>query len=147
MIYISHRGNLTGKNEERENSPEYIDEALAAGFDVEIDLWCADGRLYLGHDYPKYKINLDWLISRYLKLWIHCKNVEAVLYMQEQSHLHYFWHEKDLLTLTSLKFIWVYPNHQPIPKSISVLPELHNEDVSQCAGICSDFIQNYLKQN
>ena len=34
MILISHRGNLTGKNPERENHPDYIKEALDLGFDV-----------------------------------------------------------------------------------------------------------------
>ena len=35
MILISHRGNLSGKNEELENSPEYIMNALNYGFNVE----------------------------------------------------------------------------------------------------------------
>ena len=37
MILISHRGNIDGKIVERENHPEYIDEAIALGYDVEID--------------------------------------------------------------------------------------------------------------
>ena len=37
MIYISHRGNLNGKSD-RENQPDYLEEALAQGFDVEIDV-------------------------------------------------------------------------------------------------------------
>ena len=28
MIYISHRGNLTGKNPKMENKPSYISDAL-----------------------------------------------------------------------------------------------------------------------
>ncbi len=39
MKYISHRGNLTGINLERENSPDYIMEAVTADFDVEVDVW------------------------------------------------------------------------------------------------------------
>ena len=38
MIYISHRGNTNGKNPARENTKSYIDEAIAKGFDVEIDI-------------------------------------------------------------------------------------------------------------
>ncbi len=42
MILISHRGNINGKNEIRENSIFYIMEALSMGFDVEIDVWNVD---------------------------------------------------------------------------------------------------------
>jgi hypothetical protein len=53
MIYISHRGNVDGKKPHLENKPEYIDEAISLGYDVEIDVWCIDGGLMLGHDEPK----------------------------------------------------------------------------------------------
>ncbi len=35
---ISHRGNLDGPIPERENSPDYIDQAIKWGFVVEIDI-------------------------------------------------------------------------------------------------------------
>jgi hypothetical protein len=47
MIYISHRGNIDGKKPHLENNPTYIDEAIDLGYDVEIDLWFIDGRVYL----------------------------------------------------------------------------------------------------
>ena len=37
--YIAHRGNVNGKNESRENSPDYIMEAISLGFYVEIDVY------------------------------------------------------------------------------------------------------------
>jgi len=37
-IFIAHRGNIGLANSKKENSPEYIDEAIKAGFDVEIDV-------------------------------------------------------------------------------------------------------------
>ena len=43
MILISHRGNTNGKNINRENTKSYIDEAIAKGFDVEIDICKWDG--------------------------------------------------------------------------------------------------------
>ena len=49
-ILISHRGNLTGKQPELENTPKYIDRAIAKGFYCEIDVHGKDGALYLGHD-------------------------------------------------------------------------------------------------
>jgi phosphoglycolate phosphatase-like HAD superfamily hydrolase len=54
-----------------------------------------------------------------------------------------FWHEEDTLTLTSHNHLWVYPGKQPIRNSIAVMPEIHNDDVFQCLGICSDYIKNY----
>ena len=90
MIFISHRGNLNSRNEERENSPYYILEALGRGFDVEIDVWFEDEKFYLGHDKPQYEVNVDFLIND--KLWCHAKNVEALLRMQNYD-IHYFWHE------------------------------------------------------
>ena len=142
MILISHRGNLNGPNEIRENSPYYIMEAIAEGYDVEIDLWVINGEIYLGHDNPQYKINNDWLIERTNKLWIHCKNVDSLNWIKDTG-LHYFWHQEDTLTLTSKNYIWVYPGKQPIVGSIAVMPEIHNDDISKCLGVCSDFIKKY----
>ena len=57
MLKIAHRGNLYGPDPERENTIEVISEALALGYDVEIDIWLVDGKLYLGHDEPTYLID------------------------------------------------------------------------------------------
>ncbi len=142
MILISHRGNIDGKKPHLENQPEYIDEAIALGYDVEIDLWIVDGRTYLGHDEPQYEVDDDWLGKRADKLWVHCKNVESLNWIRN-TILHYFWHENDTLTLTSKQYMWVYPGKQPIIGSIAVMPERENEDVSKCIGVCSDKIKNY----
>lgn len=149
MILISHRGNLNGKIEEYENYPSYIDSALNQGYDVEVDVWFVDGDWWLGHDEPQYMSSIHWLEERQDKLWMHCKNVEAVIELDSDNKhyngFNYFWHENDTLTLTSLSFIWVYPGKQPIKGSIAVMPEIHSDDVSQCMGICSDYIENYKK--
>ena len=49
----------------------------------------------------------------------------------------------DDITLTNRGYIRSYPGKQPIERSIAVLPELHNDDVSKCIGVCSDYIVNY----
>ena len=38
MILISHRGNVNGRFEDWENKPEYINDALNLGYDVEVDV-------------------------------------------------------------------------------------------------------------
>jgi hypothetical protein len=146
MILISHRGNTNGKMESRENEPTYIDLAISKGYDVEIDVWYENNILWLGHDKPQYGVDFRWFRDRFSKLWIHCKNVESVLYFKEcEYQINYFWHQDDTITLTSLNYIWVHPGKQPIKDSIAVLPEIFNDDVSKSLGICSDFIENYKK--
>lgn len=147
MILISHRGNIDGKIEENENRPSYIDFAIKSGYNVEVDVWFVDGKWWLGHDEPQYQTTTNWLEERQDKLWIHCKNVDAVIELDSNNKhyngFNYFWHENDTITLTSFSFIWAYPGKQPIKGSIAVMPEIFNDDVSQCHGVCSDVIQKY----
>ena len=149
MRLISHRGNVNGRIIDSENSPEYIDDTLKLGYDVEIDVWYVDDEFWLGHDKPEYQIDDDWIYKRSDKLWVHCKNKELVEYFVinewDTKEINWFWHEQDTLTLTSFGYIWVYPGKQPIKNSIAVLPELNNDDTSQCIGICSDVIEKYMK--
>jgi hypothetical protein len=150
MIYISHRGNINGRIEEAENKPEYIIDALRLDYDVEIDVWYIAGEWWLGHDEPQYQIDFDWMDSRSDRLWIHCKNIEAVEYFYENENdckeLNWFWHENDTLTLTSYGYIWAYPGKQPIKKSIAVMPEIHMDNINVCIGICSDYIEKYKNE-
>ena len=119
---------MNGPNPERENSPEYIQEALDAGFDVEVDVWFVDNQWFLGHDEPTYSVKFPFLIND--KLWIHCKNIEALdqvgmnLMVSSKLHLpNYFWHDSDDYTLTSQNMIWTYPGKEVPFCGIAVLPE------------------------
>lgn len=148
MILISHRGNINGPVELMENEPDYIDIAINKGFDVEVDVWYIkndqyDRMLFLGHDKPQYGVDFKWFADRIEKLWIHCKNTEAVEFFATKHGYNFFWHENDTLTLTSNKYIWVYPGMQPISNSIAVMPELYKDSISNCSGVCSDFIKKY----
>jgi hypothetical protein len=148
MILIAHRGNINGRFESYENKPNYIDLAIKKGYDVEIDVWFKNNMLWLGHDKPDYGIDFRFIRDRISKLWVHCKNVEAMVFFKECGYdINYFWHEEDTLTLTSQNYIWVYPKKQPILNSIAIMPELNNDDVSQCLGICSDYIEKYKNEN
>ena len=142
MILISHRGNIEGSIPELENTQPYINIAIANGYDVEIDVWWSNGYLYLRHDKPQHLIDLSWFEKNKNSLWVHCKNIESVVKLQN-TDFHYFWHQNDDLTLTSKNYIWAYPNKQPIKNSIAVLPEIHKDDISECIGVCSDYIVNY----
>ena len=69
MILISHRGNIDGKFESYENEPNYIDNAIKEGYEVEVDVWYIDNILYLGHDKPQYDVDFRWFRDRLTKLW------------------------------------------------------------------------------
>lgn len=143
MIKIAHRGNINGKILERENSPDYILEAISKGYDVEIDVWLIKDELYLGHDNPKYIINPSFIENK--RLWCHAKNIQALNYcLKNKKKIHSFWHQNDDYTITSNGFLWTYPGKLLVPSSIAVLPELiPNYNTKNVLGICSDFIVKY----
>jgi len=147
MIYISHRGNIHGPNTALENHPKYIDEAIDLGFDVEVDLWVTELGAYLGHDAPAYPVDKEWFDERITKLWVHCKNSEAIEFAHNNG-LHYFFHSTDDYTLTSYGFVWPYPGNKMVTrKCISVLPERVDGFggdrliYTEYAGVCSDYIE------
>lgn len=146
MKFISHRGNLNGAQLDLENNPARIEEVIRLGYDCEIDLWSIDDKLFLGHDEAQYFIDSNFLITNASWLWVHCKNIEALLWCAKSQieDLNYFWHQDDKVTLTSQQFIWAYPGLQPIEDSIAVMPEINNEiQLANCLGICSDIIEVY----
>jgi len=143
MIYISHRGNISGQNIDLENSPNYAVNALSSGYDVEVDVWFLDDKFYLGHDNPDHHVSKNFLLQK--GLWCHAKNILALFEMSNLDIEHYFWHQKDCVTLTSSGYLWTFPGKELTKKSICVMPELmkNTNKINQCAGICSDIISNY----
>jgi len=145
MLYIAHRGNIDGINSSRENSPSYIQEALDAGYDVEIDLWTPNGIPHLGHDYPQYKVTEKWLAERKKHLWIHAKTFAAASWLATSNHeFEYFCHQSDSCTLTASNFIWLHDLAQ-IPNHNCVIPLLSKDQVKKykyknIGAVCSDFI-------
>ena len=144
MRLISHRGNLNGPNKERENHPDYIWEALQAGFEVEIDVWWVNGKFILGHDEPQYKIDHNWLDKRRNYLWLHCKNIEAA---KECWAYHSFCHSSDPFTYTSTGKIWLHDLEQTFDDA-TIIPLLDWEMVDSFKthiknevpyGICTDY--------
>ncbi len=151
MILIAHRGNTSGPNPEKENNPQYVDKAIDSGYNVEIDLrGSIDNRLYLGHDMPQYEITPDWLFERSEYLWIHTKDIMSLHSLTNQTdRFNVFWHQHDDYTLTTKGFIWAYPGSILTPNTICVMPEraeYSDTDLSDCLGICSDYINSYKER-
>lgn len=144
MRIISHRGNLNGEDKFNENKLDQISNVINNyGYDVEIDIWKIDGKLYLGHDKPEEEVSDSFLFDNNDYLWIHCKNIEAAdCFTQKKNNLNYFFHQADDCTLTSRNFIWVYPGKRFTPNSVLVendattLKTLIKENLY---GVCTDF--------
>lgn len=142
MKLIAHRGNTEGPDPTMENRPEYIDLAVAKGFDVEIDVWVVDGDVWLGHDGPQYKVPVQFLYERAAILWCHAKNLAALQFLLKID-LHVFSHDNDDYILTSKGCIWAYPGKPITNDTICVMPErasYSHEELRNCRGICSDLV-------
>lgn len=146
ILLIAHRGNLNGPDPSRENHPDYIEEAIRQGYHVEIDLRMYNGQLMLGHDKPQYEIDFMFLHNNISKLWIHCKDDNALDCMIRHTNANYFWHDTDDYTMTSEGFVWAYPGKRPVGDScIMVMPE-HHWSIGEIAkfntfGVCSDYVE------
>jgi len=154
MLVISHRGNVSGKDPSIENDPTHIDRCIRGlEINVEVDLWIFENNqfveFWLGHDEPQYEVSFEWLFTRRNFLWIHCKNMLALVYLHnhhETEKLNFFWHETDDFTMTSRGFIWAYPGIDvslPI-RGIAVMPEDSGLNIRNFYGICTDTPEKYL---
>ena len=118
---IAHRGNTKGKTE-NENRPVYIVNASKHHF-VEVDVWYVKDKFFLGHDEPTYEVSIDFLKND--RFFCHAKNIEALHRMLKEPDIHCFWHENDLVTLTSKGYVWKYP-------------EVYYQ--GSLWGVCSDYL-------
>ena len=142
MKFIAHRGNISGKQVDVENSTDYIDTAIDCGYDVEVDVWKEPSGFYLGHDSPSHKIDISFLDERRDVLWVHCKNILALYELKDDFNC--FFHDTDDAVLTSKNYIWTYPNKQLVKNSIAVLPEMgYCGELLDCYGICTDNIEQF----
>jgi hypothetical protein len=146
-FYISHRGNINGKNLNSENNPDYVDTTIQLSYHVEIDVWKIKNKLYLGHDEPQYNILLNWLIERSNRLWIHCKNEDSLFYLYDFKELNVFYHTNDEFTFSSKNIILINPYFNTKYKNgILMMPEYTKyslNEIFKFKGIITDDIHKY----
>lgn len=139
--FISHRGNLNGPNPEKENRPEYIDEAIRAGHIVEVDIRRVGTGIYLGHDYPQYKIDEKWIFDREDNLLLHCKDLYSAKFAAPSWHI--FCHVNDPFTITSRGLVWQHD--LSLATTVKTIVPLMTRDLvisfesRHLYGICSDY--------
>ena len=67
MILISHRGNVSGIDQDNENNPKYINAAIKKGFEVEIDVQFENGEFKVKYGAEKFNnrdITFGWMGDR-----------------------------------------------------------------------------------
>lgn len=144
MIRIAHRGNYKGRIEGRENSPDYIEEAIVAGYNVEVDVWLIESKWMLGHDFPKYEVPLSFFERP--EIWTHAKNLVGYVSLYNNSKAHTFWHDKDDFTFTSKGIKWCR-THIITYDGVMVMPEFNDyhrellKNGHSPLGVCSDNFQ------
>lgn len=141
MIEIAHRANYNGITLD-ENSPNKIHFLLSKDVACEIDVWYIDNKWWLGHDSPIYNVDLEFIVND--KLWLHCKNKDALYQMIKYNvSNNFFFHNNDEYVLTSNRFIWTYPGNEDSDKSIIVVldeGQLESNRTKNWYGICHDWI-------
>jgi len=143
MIFISHRGNLSGPNPELENNPSQVEKVLENGYNCEIDIRYKDGVYWLGHDKPQYEVSVWFLDKNCDKLWMHCKDIGALNHLTKyHKNFNCFFHQTDDVVLTSQGFLWVYPGKELVEGSVCVMPERGYDslNIDKCYGYCSDYL-------
>ena len=148
MKAISHRGNICGKEPNRENTREYVEVALSSGYEVEIDVRFKDGSLWLGHDGPEEVIDLNWLFKNADRLWIHCKDIQGIMLLREIDNgtLNYFGHANDDFVLTSRGFLFCLPTDVLNNKGVLVMPEFFDYTVkpsNEAYAVLTDFPETF----
>lgn len=142
MLYISNRGNLSGRIPDNENSVDYLLAAMSAGYCVNTDVWVIRGRSVTGVKEPAQAINLNNFSKD--RLLIRARNLPALLFLLENGY-HCYWRESDNIILTNKSFVLSF-NNSLIPKSIVMNPEDNSiSDLSDYVGVCSDFISGYVQ--
>lgn len=135
MLLIAHRGNLKGKNQRLENTEPYIKEALAEGFDVEVDVWFTSLGWFLGHDSPLHKTTVEFLKTP--GLWCHAKSLTTLEALKREGVEKFFWHQEDNATLTSVGVPWCYPGIY-LETGVTVM-QTANLPPTKVYGVCTDW--------
>lgn len=140
MLWIAHRGNTTGPNEEMENKPEYLSKALELGYDIEVDVWLKNGTFYLGHDAPIHRIDRQFLRDK--RIWTHCKNATAFIELSKYPDINCFMQDRDEMALTSRGYLWAN-SYCTVLDDRTVIVDLDGKrDANKTTlyGICSDYM-------
>lgn len=144
---FAHRGN-TLANPNVENNPESVLDTLAT-FSVELDVWWHDDHIFLGHDNPEHKVDIEFLRNK--NIICHAKTISTLSYLNQFGDINVFFQERDDICLTSQGFevvqSTVSPGVTPHPNTIFVDLDGNLIDKVRLGflGVITDVPEKYLK--
>lgn len=143
--YISNRGNLTRVNAHRENTPDYIKEAIYKGFDCVVDVFVSEGVLYsVRSQQHMYILGDDFIAKHRRRLWLRCEDYETVNHILiNYPGVKCF--INSVSQVTSNGAIWTYHYNlesTDLSKTIMSMPEWNKwKTTDNALGVSSDYIQ------
>lgn len=147
MYFFSNLGNINCKNEELENTPDYILNALNHNYYVKINVIYYNDNLYLRNKFNDIKIDLSFLEKN--EILIECLDFLTLNFfiMLNSNKIHYFYNNNNInnISLTSKQFIISYKETSKYTILIDS-KNYHRDgdiDIGICLGICSNFIESY----
>ena len=158
MKLISYRGNINGPNPELENTIPYINDAIAEGYVVAVDVWLADGKLYLSVGRPHvvsstsrsrgYRVGPPYyeVSESYLEnsmILARARTPDTLVRLAKNGRVHCF-HTNKQSAVTSQGFLWTTRDATG-PNVLRV--SLEGDPVSPCYAVCSSYIRNYGRPN
>ena len=143
-IIISHLGNISGRQPDKENTLPYIQAALKAGWHVCVDVVFRNGAFLLPFD-GGHASAPPALLSKQ-RVWCRAFDAETIDALCN-INAHCFLVSQDFMSLTSSQFLWTLPPHALVDRSIAVYPELAPPDWLanfEPAGLCSNEPASYI---
>lgn len=151
MIKIAHRGNYAGRVIKRENTPDYVQEAIDAGYNVMVDAWLLDREWYLGYMFPITVVDKEFFERP--EIWVHAMNLVGYVSLYNNPKVHVFWHNKDDFAITSKGIKWANTGiitHDGVmfkPECSHISTTALQEHTVSPLGICSDDFELFSGNN
>lgn len=95
MYLISHRGNILGVDEQKENKPFQVAEVIRLGFHCWVDVWWYKEQFWLGTEKPKYPIKPSFI--NMFALWSNAMDFQTLLKLKDYRSPHCFFYKGEPL--------------------------------------------------
>lgn len=144
-MHISNKGNLWGPEPAFENALHYVTGVANQGIMVLVDFWLEPQGFFFGEHAPEFPVSFQIIKEYQKKLIFRAKNQLAIEYLSaNHNNYHWFAQENDPYVLTNYGYVWV-SNGAYAPNRVNYIvnaPGLASipDDLSQVAGVCSDYI-------
>lgn len=126
-LRIAKRGNFCGAKPSRENTIDYLKEAINRGYCIECDIWydSKNDKFYLGHDKPEHVVYIEFLRDE--RIFVHAKDLitysKLIKYKDVQCFYEYINYGYSIIN----DMIWFHKNQANI-SNINEKSILHIDD-------------------